>query len=187
MDQVFFQSTDELTTEIVESGIVTWNDLVRSVQNFHYQRNSNRFDLELVWKERKGTCSSKHAFLKHIAELNNIPNVKLILVFYKMDGQNTPGIEQVLKAHSLNYIPEAHCYLKCNNEILDITNVNSNVENYSNSIIETKEIESVDVIENKILWHRQYLETWMKECKIEMTLDELWFIREKCIQALEIK
>ena len=79
MNQFFLKSDDELTTQIIEAGIVTWNDLVRSVQNFHYARNANRFDLDLVWHERKGTCSSKHAFLKHISELNKIPNVNLVI------------------------------------------------------------------------------------------------------------
>jgi hypothetical protein len=185
MGQFFLKNDDELTTQIIESGIVTWNDLVRSVQNFHYERNSNRFDLDLVWKERKGTCSSKHAFLKHISELNNIPNVKLILAFYKMDGQNTPGIGKVLEEHSLEFIPEAHCYLSINNEILDITKVNSDFASYSNAILGTREINPVDVIENKITWHRQFLQTWLEESNLQMTLDELWFIREKCIHALE--
>lgn len=185
MNQFFFKSDDELTTQIIEAGIVTWNDLVRSVQNFHYARNANRFDLDLVWHERKGTCSSKHAFLKHISELNKIPNVKLFLAFYKMDAQNTPGVGNVLNEYSLEFIPEAHCYLTVNSEVLDITKVNSDFAVYSDAILETKEIQPTDVIENKITWHRQFLAKWMEEHKLEMTLDELWFIREKCIQALE--
>lgn len=187
MDQFFLKSEDELTVQIIEAGIVTWNDLIRSVQNFHYERNSNRFDLDLVWEERKGTCSSKHAFLKHISELNDIPNVKLLLAFYKMDEQNTPGVGTVLEEYSLQFIPEAHCYLSINNEVLDITKVNSDFADYSAAILETKEIKPTDVIENKITWHRQFLAKWIEEHQLEITLDELWFIREKCIQALEKK
>lgn len=187
MGQFFLKNDDELTSQIIEAGIVTWNDLVRSVQNFHYERNSNRFDLSLVWKERKGTCSSKHAFLKQISELNNIPNVKLILAFYKMDEQNTPGVGKVLEEYSLEFIPEAHCYLRVNNEILDVTKVNSDFANYSDVIIEAKEIKPTDVIENKITWHRQFLVKWIQANNLGITLDELWSIREKCIHALEQK
>ncbi len=185
MEHFFLKSDDELTTQIIEAGIVTWNDLVRSVQNFSYGRNSNRFDLSLVWDERKGTCSSKHAFLKHISELNNIPNVKLILAFYKMDEQNTPGIGTVLEEHSLKFVPEAHCYLKVNNEVLDITKANSDFSSYSDAILETKEIKPTDVADNKIQWHREFLTKWLEESDLAMTLDELWLIREKCIHALE--
>lgn len=185
MNQFFLKSDDELTTQIIEAGIVTWNDLVRSVQNFHYARNANRCDLALVWKERKGTCSSKHAFLKHISELNNIPDVKLILAFYKMDGQNTPGVGNILEAYSLPFIPEAHCYLTVHNEVLDITKTTSDFSVYSNAIIATREITPADVIENKITWHRQFIAKWLEECQLEMTLDKVWSIRERCIQALE--
>lgn len=187
MNQFFLKSDDELTTQIIESGIVTWNDLVRSVQNFHYARNANRFDLNLVWEERKGTCSSKHAFLKHISELNEIPDVQLILAFYKMDGHNTPGVGNVLEEYSIPFIPEAHCYLTVNNEVLDITKASSDYTVYADAILETKEIRPVDIIENKITWHRQFLAEWLKACNLKMTLDELWLIREKCIQALEKK
>lgn len=187
MGQFFLKNDDELTSQIIEAGIVTWNDLVRSVQNFHYERNSNRFDLSLVWKERKGTCSSKHAFLKQISELNNIPNVKLILAFYKMDEQNTPGVGKVLEEYSLEFIPEAHCCLRVNNEMLDVTKVNSDFADYSNVILEAKEIKPTDVIENKITWHRQFLAKWIGASNLEITLDELWLIREKCIRALENK
>lgn len=185
MDQFFLKSNDELTTQIIEAGIVTWNDLVRSVQNFHYARNSNRSDLSLVWEERKGTCSSKHAFLKHISELNKIPDVKLFLAYYKMDAQNTPGVGDVLAAHSLTFIPEAHCYLTVHNEVLDITKTTSDFAGYSGAVLETKEINPADVIENKITWHRQFLAKWLEENELKITLDELWFIREKCIHALE--
>ena len=43
-------------------------------------------------KENKGTCSSKHAFLKKVADWNNIKNVKLILGMYQMNELNTQKI-----------------------------------------------------------------------------------------------
>lgn len=187
MEQFGLKSGDELTTQIIEAGIVTWNDLVRSVRNFHYGRNSNRLDLSLVWKERKGTCSSKHAFLKYISELNNISGVKVMLAFYKMDEQNTPGIGSVLATYSLSFIPEAHCYLTVNNEVLDVTSAHSDFSSYASAIMEVREITPADVIENKITWHRQFLAKWLEECNLKITLDEVWSIREKCIEALEKK
>jgi hypothetical protein len=38
--------------------------LIEKVKNIPYGRNSNRTDFSLVISENKGTCSSKHAFLK---------------------------------------------------------------------------------------------------------------------------
>jgi len=185
MNQIMLNSNDDLTSDLLEAGVVSWDDIVRSVQCFHYGRNSNRNDLNLVWYERKGSCSSKHAFLKHVADLNNIPNVQLTLAFYRMNEKNTPGIGQVLIENDLSFIPEAHCYLKVNGEELDITNIHSDFNRYKDDIIESKEIQPNDVIENKVIWHKQFIQHWMKETRQPKSFDELWSIREACIEKLE--
>ncbi len=178
-------STDDLTTDLLESGVVTWDDIVRSVQCFHYGRNSDRNNLNLVWYERKGTCSSKHAFLKHIADLNELPKIDLNLVFYKMNKQNTPGIGDVLEKNELNYIPEAHCHLTVNGTELDITTVQSNFKKYKNDIIQTRVIQPNDVIFNKIEWHKEFMESWRIQNHPHICFDALWTIRETCIKQLE--
>lgn len=185
MNQIMLNANDDLTSDLLEAGVVTWDDIVRSVQCFHYERNSYRSDLNLVWYERKGSCSSKHAFLKLVADLNNLPNVQLILAFYKMNDKNTPGIGDVLKRNNLSYIPEAHCYLKVYGKELDITNIHSDFNRYKNDIIESKEIQPNDVIENKVIWHKKFIQHWMKETQQTKTFDELWAIREACIEQLE--
>lgn len=184
-EAMMLNSTDDLTTDLLESGVVTWDDIVRSVQCFHYGRNSDRNDLSLVWYERKGSCSSKHAFLKHVAELNDLPNIKLILAFYKMNNKNTPGIGDVLERNNLSHIPEAHCFLKVNGVELDITTVHSDFNRYKQDIIHTKEIEPNDVIFNKVEWHKVFIEQWRIENHPDLDFDKVWSIREACINQLE--
>lgn len=178
-------SNDDLTSDMLEAGVVSWEDIVRSVQCFHYGRNSNRNDLNLVWYERKGSCSSKHAFLKHVADLNNIVNVDLILTFYRMNESNTPGIGQILSDNNLSYLPEAHCYLKVNGKELDITNIHSDFNRYKNDIIESKEIAPNDVIEKKVNWHKEFIQNWIKKTGQSKSFEEIWMIREACIAELE--
>jgi len=185
MESMMLNSTDDLTTDLLESGVVSWDDIVRSVQCFHYGRNSDRTDLNLVWYERKGSCSSKHAFLKHVAELNNLPNIKLILAFYKMNNENTPGIGDLLEKNNLSDIPEAHCYLKVNEIELDITTVHSDFNRYKNDIIKTQIIQPSDVISKKIEWHKEFIENWRIENHPEINFETLWSIRETCIEQLE--
>lgn len=185
MNQIMLNSNDDLTSDLLEAGVVTWDDIVRSVQCFHYGRNSNRGDLNLVWYERKGSCSSKHAFLKHVALLNDIPNIELILAFYRMDENNTPGIGTILSDNELSYIPEAHCYLRVNGKALDITNIHSDFNRYKNYIIESKVIQPNDVIENKVIWHKEFIRKWIEETQQSKYFDELWSIREACIAKLE--
>lgn len=180
-------SRDELTLEIVESGVVTFEDLVRCVQRFHYGRNANRSNLSLVWYERKGTCSSKHAFLKMIADLNDIPSVDLILCIYRMNDRNTPGVGEVLKSADLDFIPEAHCFLKINGQERDLTFMHSSIEKLTKDIVHHECIQPTDIVERKIEIHQEFMRKWMREDKIQHSFNELWRIRECCIAELEKK
>jgi len=178
-------SDDPLTLDIVESGVVSFHDLIRCVRRFHYGRNSQRADLNLVWYERRGTCSSKHAFLKNVAELNQIPNVELMMCLFKMNSDNTKGLVGFMEQTDLEYIPEAHCYIRWNNEPIDVTFMGSNIDQLLKATLEEKQIQAKDVVENKLIWHKQKLVEWLDSNRPNMTLEEIWGIRERAIQYLE--
>lgn len=180
-----FGSQDNLTALVKEKRIENWSDLIDFTQNLPYGRNQNREDFSLVIKEDKGTCSSKHSFLKKIADLNNIDNVKLILGMYRMNNLNTPKIGNTILESGLEFIPEAHCYLKLNNQRIDITNINSDIENLSKDILEEIEIEPEQVNTFKVDFHKEYLQNWITETEIKLKFEEVWEIREKCIKKLE--
>ncbi len=177
-------SNDSLTQELIQAGIITWDKLTDYVQSLPYGRNENREDVTLVWREKKGTCSSKHAFLKHIAVLNGMDNVGLVLGMYKMNQKNTKGIGNVLEENDLSYIPEAHCYLKIDGKRFDFTNPNSDISHLEKDIISEQEIQVADVSYEKVRIHQSFLKKWREECNLEMDFDQLWAIREKCIENL---
>lgn len=178
------KSTDELTIAIRSIGIRTWDELKSYVRALPYGRNTNRKDLSLVISEKRGTCSSKHAFLKLIAKLNNIPNVELILCLYKMKLENTPGIGNYLKEAKLTYIPEAHCYLVDHGINLDLTNKNSTITRIEDDIIEEISIASHEVSEFKVNYHKDYLMQWIIKERIPLSFDQIWSTRELCIASL---
>ena len=177
-------SNDELTSFIKGKGIQTWEELVEFVQSLPYGRNSNRTDFGLVIIEKKGSCSSKHSLLKKIADLNNVPNVKLILGIYKMNKNNTPNIGNVLINNSIDFIPEAHCYLKIDGKRIDITTFQSDFERLEKDIIQELEIQPEQVAEFKVEYHKGYLKNWILKNNIERNFDEIWQIREQCIGNL---
>lgn len=177
-------SNDELTASIKNSGIATWNELIEFVKNLPYGRNANRTNLALVITEKKGSCSSKHALLKRVADLNEIENVKLILGIYRMNKQNTPNIGTVLSDSKIDFIPEAHCYLKINDERIDVTFSNSNILKIEADIIEEQEIEPEQVSEYKVQYHKTFLKRWISENQTDKGFDEIWKVREKCINNL---
>lgn len=177
-------SEDKLTRLVRDKGIRSWNELTEFIRFLPYGRNRNRMDLSLVLTEKKGTCSSKHAFLKQIADLNNVPDVKLILGVYKMSRENTPKIACVLEEKSIPYIPEAHCYLKIRGKQVDLTTKGTDFSRIEKDILEEKEIEPKQVAEFKVSFHKEFLRKWLPKSGLTFSFDEIWSIRESCIQNL---
>ncbi len=189
----FLNSKDKLTSLITFSGINNWNELTKYIQNLPYGRNANRHDLSLILTEQKGTCSLKHAFLKKIADLNQLQNVKFYIGIYKMNQSNTPKIGNILSEnefdYQLDYIPEAHCYLKINGIEQDFTNNNSDFEDLRSDILEEIEIEVHQVNEFKVIYHKNFLREWIKEYNSKISdfvinFDSIWRLREICIAKL---
>ena len=180
-------ASDSLTNQVKSFKIDTWEGLIKYIQSLSYGRTSNRYDISLVLSEKKGTCSSKHALLKQVADLNKIPNVKLILGMYKMNQENTPNIGNELSKNKIDYIPEAHCYLMINNERIDITTNNSEIKKIEKDIISEKEIQPSQVSEYKVNYHKEFLRNWITKSKTNFNFNEIWDIREKCIENLSKK
>lgn len=178
------KSRDHLTAKIKQSGIETWHELLEFTKKLPYGRNANRMDLELVFSEKKGTCSSKHAFLKKVADLNKIKNIKLIIGIYRMTQKNTPKIGTQLCENSIEFIPEAHCYLKINNLRTDLTTKQSDINKIESDIIHELEIIPEQVAAFKVDYHKAFLKNWISESRLEKSFDEIWQIREKCIENL---
>lgn len=180
----FLTATDELTLSITRSGITDFTALVKAVHLLPYGRNTDRADLTQVWTEQRGTCSSKHAFLKLVAADNNIDDVQLKVCIFKMNSSNTPAIADILAAHEIEYIPEAHCYLVVDGQAIDITFQDSDIEQLSEYILEEQIVEADFVISEKVQYHKSYLQGWLLEQQLPYDLLEFWSVREQCIARL---
>lgn len=178
------QSKDNLTLLLKDKGISHWNHLTAFVKQLPYGRNTNRTDFSLVFTEEKGTCSSKHAFLKHVADLNKIPNIKLILGIYKMNLINTPKIGNVLIKNNIKFIPEAHCYLSIEGKRVDYTSCNSDFNRLKNAILLEQDIDVHQVAEFKVDFHKAFIKSWIETENIPFSFDEIWKLREVCISNL---
>lgn len=177
-----FKSTGKLNQEFLKREISDFYAAMKHIKNLPYGRNSNRTDFLLVLSESKGTCSSKHALLKSLAEENFQTEVKLMLGIFKMNGNNTPKIKNTLDKFGLEYIPEAHNYLRIQGSIYDCTTENYSEINFENDLLNEMEIQPEDVIHKKIEIHQEFLKNWCQEN--ELDFQEIWEIRENCISAL---
>jgi N-acetylmuramoyl-L-alanine amidase CwlA len=104
---------------------------------------------------------------------------------FKMNGRNTPKVAERLLQYGLEYIPEAHCYLKYNGFILDYTKAHSKPSDFVHDLIMETEIEPDQITRFKVDYHRQYLMEWLQMNKgLPFSIDEIWAIREACIGDL---
>jgi hypothetical protein len=100
-----------------------------------------------------------------------------------MTGKNTPRIAEILRDYNLDGIPEAHCYLKVNENYLDATSTKSSYDTIAKDLLIEQPV-SLEFLNRKQDYHREFLENWKRTEEIQITLETLWDIREQCIQAL---
>lgn len=149
-----------------------------------YGRNSDRADFRLVLKENKGTCGTKHAFMRAIADLNGVSNVKLVIGIYRMNQYNTPKIGPELRQNGVSYFPEAHVYLRILGKRIDLTRSDMDFEQMRSSILAERVITPEQIGAYKMRFHKTYLRKWLTKTQLKFSLEELWAMRERCIAHL---
>ncbi len=175
----------EISNEFLKMDISTFNDACQFIARLPYGRNHDKNDLKTIFSDNCGTCSTKHATLKRLAQENEFEGLKLILGIFKMNAQNTVAITETLRKNNLDFIPEAHNYLKFENEILDFTKRNSNASDFEDSLLLEIEILPNQISNYKVEFHKEFLKKWLTENpEIEFDIEKLWKVREKCIEDL---
>jgi len=173
-----------LSKQCIAIGLKDFEAVFNYIKQLSYGRNSDRSDYTLVINENKGTCSTKHAFLKAIAIENNVEDLKLFIGIFKMNVDNTPKIKSILSEHHLTYIPEAHCYLKQNEVILDITFNKQNHSPFSETLLHEETILPKQIGDYKLALHKSYLKSWIEREQLFISFEDLWTIREACIHKI---
>lgn len=158
----------------------TFRAAARYVHAIPYGRTSDRGDYLAILDEGRGTCSTKHAFLAALAAENGV-DVDLVLGIYLMTAENTPGIAPALDSSSLDRIPEAHCYLRYDDAMYDLTTpaADPSLEYVMQS---ERRIEPPDIADVKPRFHRAFLDEWAAGHGFDP--DYVWDVREACIDAL---
>jgi hypothetical protein len=168
-------------------GIFDFEEACSYIKNLRYGRNANKKERSTIFNDNCGTCSTKHALLKQLAEEHSCNDLELYLGIFKMNSINTPKIGRTLRKYNLEYIPEAHNYLKYRDEILDFTHKNSHPDDFINDLMEEIKIETSQIVDFKIKYHQDFLHNWLLQKQdIQYTLNEIWLIREQCIADLSV-
>jgi hypothetical protein len=178
------KATGAIATCFLNRNIGTFSQAAEFIKQLPYRRNENKDALTTVFTDQCGTCSTKHAVLKQLAIENKRNDLALMLGIFKMNGHNTPKIAGTLKQYNLQCIPEAHNYLKFEDRILDYTFPNSKSNNFEQDLLEEIIILPNQITNFKVAYHSAYLKKWLIGNYIPYSLDEIWDIRELCIQQL---
>ena len=166
-------------------GVDSWEALKAYVAELPYGRTSNPKDISLVLNEGRGTCSGKHALLAAIAKENAISDVHLMVAAFKMSAGSSPKIRSVLEHFHLDSIPEAHCYLKESGKFGDYTRPGKFFNDFESRILDTRELfDYENIAQEKTAYHQNFMRNWLRESALPYSFDELWKIREACIQKL---
>jgi hypothetical protein len=115
----------ELSKKFLELGITTFKAACHHVHEMEYGSNTNYKDKMILFKENKGTCTSKHAVIAGLARELNVPVYKHICV-YKFTDEITTGAGEILKKYEIPYVPLIHCFLKFFKYRFDLTEGNKN-------------------------------------------------------------
>ncbi|MHA2287883.1 MAG: hypothetical protein ACXABG_03755 [Promethearchaeota archaeon] len=115
----------ELSKKFLELGIKTFKNACSYVHNIDYGYNTNYEDKMIFFKEKKGSCTSKHAVIAGLALELDIPLYKHVCV-YKLTEEITTGIDEILKKFNIPYVPMVHCFLVYNGYKFDLTEGNNN-------------------------------------------------------------
>ena len=117
-----------ISGKFVSLGIHHFIAACRFVQNLPYGINSDRDDQMILFTEKKGTCTTKHAVIATLAAELDLPVQKNIGI-YAMTEDIVTGTGAILKKYDLPYVPMIHCFLVYGEFRVDLTEGNSNGKN----------------------------------------------------------
>lgn len=168
-----------------EKGIGTFHEACNYVAGLPYGRNAVRSDFSLVLKEEQGSCSSKHALLTALAEENAQSSIELISGIFLMSPETHPVLTEFFEGRPYTSIPECHCYLRYKGERFDFTDQSGTLEKIIPRLVREQRIEPHQVVDWKVVIHKDYLERWLRRNpEIGLSLEELWKEREGMIHRL---
>lgn len=174
---------DNVINAFSQEGITDFEAACAWIKSLPYGRNENKEDVLALFHERCGTCSTKHALLSRLAAEMNLTSVQLCMGIYRMNGTNTPPVAPVLAAAGLEYVPEAHVFLRISGEVMDVT-VPQGALDFLPDLLEERIITPENVPDDKMRWHRAFMTKWIDAQGLPQSLEEVWAIREACIAAL---
>ncbi len=147
-----------VSEEFIHKKIEGFQDACRFVHQLPYGYNSDRDDLMILFKENKGSCTTKHAVIGTLAEELTLPVYKYIGI-YAMTEKIVTGTDNILKVFDLPFIPMVHCFLVYKDFRIDLTDGNKNGKNNTiEEFFETRKVPPHLSAKNEYLIYRDIVQ-----------------------------
>jgi hypothetical protein len=147
----------EISNQFLSIGIKAFMDACDYVHNLPYGYNSDRDDVMILFKEKMGSCATKHAVIATLAAELDLPIHKRIGI-YPMTETIVTGTHKILETYDLPYIPMVHCFLEYGEHPVDLTEGNQNGKNQPiDTLFHTEKVQPNISAKDEYILYRQAL------------------------------
>lgn len=146
-----------ISDKFLSLGVDRFIAACRYVSELPYGYNSDRDDPFILFKENRGTCTTKHAVIAALAEELDMPITKCVGI-YAMTEEIVTGANEILRKYDLPYIPMIHCFLSYGHNRVDLTEEDENGKNQPlDKFLFTERVEPNILAKNEYLLFRRAL------------------------------
>ena len=176
-----------VSAKFLRQGIDSFRDACRYVHDLRYGYNSDRDDLMILFKENKGTCTTKHAVIATLAQELALPIVKNVGI-YAMTEEIVSGTDDILTKYKIPYVPMIHCFLVYGEHRVDLSEGNDNGKNRPiDDFLFTKKVEPNISAKDEYLLYRKALKEYILTRREMAGVDirQILHAREEGLQLLK--
>jgi hypothetical protein len=124
------RASGPVSNKFLSMGIDGFLDACRFVCELPYGYNSDRDDLMILFIEKLGSCTTKHAVIATLAAESGL-SIKKAIGIYAMTEELVTGTGRILDRYGLPYVPMLHCFLVYGEHRVDLSEGNNNGKNRS--------------------------------------------------------
>jgi len=179
--------TGRVSQAFLGLGIWGFQEACRYVNELPYGYNSDRDDLMILFKEKMGTCSTKHAVIATLAAELVLPITRGVGI-YSMTEAIVTGTDKILYEYSLPYVPMIHCFLEYEDYRVDLTEGNRNGKNRPiDDFLYTDRVEATISAKDEYMIYRKALsEVILKRPELKgVDLKRILHAREEGLKLLK--
>lgn len=166
---------------LARENIVDFHQALHFVLNLPYKRISDLDNLALVSIEKRGTCSSKHGFLAAVAIESGHTEIQLETGYFRFKYEKIPSLKNQFKSFPLDYIVEAHSYLRYKDQIIDVTSQFFDAQALlsPSDLIDSFYLLPHEAGAIKQWFHKKFYQSWCKQNNLDFA--KAWDLRWQVI------